>query len=329
MSQDPKRAFGGQNGPVDEAQVKALLDDLDNAIAGFDDRLHAFEAESQLGANSPEPRAGGRVFPRIDENAVRRGAQAALAKSGADSANSPPASVAHVPAAPTDLLAELAEAATLQQQSQQTANQSQLAAQRCFDQALRQIFDYLHQLTQHVNVLQPELPLVYSLDYQHRFGTLRWAGGVVDYRTGSQSESALIENVTLRIRYTTQPLLIEQSAAGADALRKDLQLLNLKVTDETRFDTGLKTAGIRFSIEGVVPLQLNFSSDLKSGLLVLRCRNLCGMGLSAYVIAPAAVTRSVLDGIGRCLLGKVKQLPPEFNAVAFNRYAPEQKPASP
>lgn len=326
MPQDPKRAFGSQNPPVGEAQVKALLDDLDNAIAGFDERLQAYEAQAQPGAPSGEPRLAGRVFPEIDENAIRHGARNAAAK---------PAAGAAAPGAPaaanlsSDLLLELAAAANLQQQSQQTANLSQLAAQRRFDQALRQVFDYLHQLTQHVNVLQPELPLIYSLDYQRRFDTLRWAGGVVDYRTGGQSECTLIDSVTLRIRYTTQPLLIEQNAAGADALRKDLQLLNLKVTDETRFDTGLKTAGIRFSIEGVVPLQLNFSTDLKSGLIILRCRNLCGLGLSAYVIAPDAVTRSALDGIGRCLIGKAKQMPAEFNAVAFNRYAPEQKPASP
>lgn len=327
MTQDPKHAFGGQSGPVDEARVKALLDDLDHAIAGFDERLQAFQAEPQDSTAPADSRGSG--FPEIDPNAVRQRTVEPTGKSATSAIGSGSQSSSAMGSENSDLLAELAQAATLQQQSQQSANFSQLEAQKRFDRALRLIFDYLHQLTQHVNVLQPKIPQIYSLDFHHRFEGLRWLAGSVDYRTASQSEQALIESVTLRVQYSTQPLIVTQAAAGADALRKDLQLLNLKVLDESRFEVGQKTAGIRFSIDGVVPLQLNFSSDLKNGLLVLRCRNLCGLGLAAYVITPEAITRRALDGVGRCLIGKAKQMPPEFNAVAFNRYTPEQKAGTP
>lgn len=313
----------GKRSQVDEAQVKALLDDLENAIAGFDERLQAFEVESAGGARVAA-RSGDSIFPDIDPNAHRKTSEPPVA-----AATQPAPAKADSAAASSDLLAELAQAATRQQQSRMADDRYQLETRQRFDKALRTVFDYLHQLTQHVNVLQPEVPLDYALDYQHRFNHLRWAGSAVDYRTSSQSENALIEAVALRARYATNPLIVEQRDVRADAFRKDLYLMNLKIVDETRFDVGQKTAGVRFSIEGAVPLQLNFGIDIGSGQIVVRCRNLCGLGLSAYVVAPETINRGMLDGIGRCLIGQSTAMPRELAAVAFNRYSPEQRPSAP
>jgi hypothetical protein len=296
---------------VSDDQVKALLDDLDSSIIGFDERLRALEAETSVAM--PGSRCLTDLsFPRIDIE-------------GQCASSSPlPAKLAQTPSSlrskecpASDLLAELARSAEALAQHRIVDSRLQHEVEKRFDRVLRTIFNYLHEFTQHVNVLKPAIPLAYALDFRHRFGALQWAEGFVDFRTRSKSEVALIESVSVRLRYATPILEIIQPVEKVHALRHELHLLNLTITDEQNVVIPAKGNGVRFTLAGSIPVQLTFRSDVVRGKIVVRGRNIGALGLCAYLIDPEQLARTSLDAVGLNLLGRSNRLPGEFAPIAF------------
>jgi hypothetical protein len=311
MVEEPSRGQLMPDGVSDD-QVKALMDDLDSSIASFDERLRAYEADAPI---IPGLRRSTELqFPSIALDAQRGSRQRPTAASIPAEGERKDV-VAHVPA--MDLLSELAHSAEEHAQDKIVASRAQQEVEQRFDRVLRTIFDYLHQFTQHVNVIKPAIPLTYVLDPQHRFGALQWSEGFVDYRTRSKSEVALIETVSVRLRYSTSALEVNRTAERASALRDELHLLNLTITDETKIDLRGLGSGIRFVVAGSIPVQVNFRSDMETRRIVVRGRNIGALGLSAYVIELEQLSRTALDGLGLNLLGRSTRLSGEFVPVAF------------
>lgn len=318
---------GEKQAAVSDDQVKALLDDLDSSITSFDERLRAFEAETPVAL--PGVRRSTHVpFPCIDLETQRTSPEPSgkltqtrppeQAKTPIRAALPASAETTGVPVPALDLLAELARSAETHAQDKIVDRRLQQEVEQHFDQVLRAIFDYLHEFTRHVNVLKPAIPLAYALDFRHRFGALQWADGFVDFRTRSKSEVALIESVSLRTRYDTPILEITQPAGKVHALRHELHLLNLTVTDEKNVAIPGQGSGVRFTLAGSIPVQLNFRSDIARGKIVVRGRNIGALGLCAYLIAPECLTRTSLDAVGMSLLGRSARLPDEFAPIAFS-----------
>jgi hypothetical protein len=314
---------------VSDDQVKALLDDLDSSITSFDERLRAFEAETAI-ATPGFGRSTDVPFPCLD-----LGGQHAWPELPGKSAHTlaqtpsqtpPPARTRELASAETgrgassapDLLTELARSAEAHAQNRIVDSRLQQEVEQRFDQVLRTIFDYLHEFTRHVNVLKPVIPLTYALDFSHRFGALQWAEGFVDFRTRSKSEIALIESVSVRLRYATPTLDIIQPLEKVHALRHELHLLNLTITDEEKVVIPGKGHGIRFTLADSIPVQLTFRSDSARGKIVVRGRNIGALGLCAYLIDLNRLARTSLDAVGLNLLGRSSRLPAEFVPVAFS-----------
>ncbi|MBI4742578.1 MAG: hypothetical protein HY777_13740 [Betaproteobacteria bacterium] len=297
---------------VSADQVKALMDDIDSSIASIDERLRAYEADP------PSP-AGGRHASNLPFPTIDLAAQRTLSEPHKTVARPPP-EMTEAPSVrpPQDLLAELARCAEEHAQDSIVQSRSQQETEQRLDRVLRTVFDYLHQFTRHVNVIRPAIPLNYALDLRNRFGALQWHEGTVDYRTRSKSEAALIETVSVRVRYATEALEILQPAEKAKAMRDELHLLNLTIGDETNVVLPGRGCGVRFTLAGSIPVQLNFRSDLASGKIVVRGRNVSTLGLSAYLIDPDKLSRASLDAVGLNLLGRSGRLPGEFAPVAFS-----------
>lgn len=307
--------FGSsEHAAVTDDQVKAFVDELEVSMSNFDERLRAMEAES---APAPTPKATtSAVFPTIDlaETWLRPPEPASPQR------HAPARPAAATPPPTTDLLSALAREAEQRTQSMVAATRTQLETEQLFDGALRQLYSYLQEFVRYVNTIQPTIPLVYTFDYRHRFSTLQWSEGSVDKRQSGTSETALLESVSCRLRYSSEGMEIIQPIENEAALRQELHLLNLAIANETRVDIPGRgsASGVRFALAGSIPVQLNFRRDLPSGKLVVRGRNVCSFGLSAYAIRPEKLSAALLDAIGLCLLGRANRLPVEFNPIPFS-----------
>ena len=302
----------GKQGAVSDDQVKALLDDLDSSMTHFDERLRAYEAEHSAVPGVRHSMAT--PFPNI--NLEVQQTLPPLQKVYARGASPDVARPTSIPEA--DLLTELARSAEEHAKIRKLESRSQQENEQRLDLVLRAIFDYLHQFTQHVNVIKPAIPLTYILDNRHRFGALQWHEGFAEYRTRSKSEIALVESVSVRLRYSTAALKMTQTSEKLNALRHEFHLFNLTIKDETKVDIPGQGSGVRFTLVGSIPVQLNFRSDGSSGKIIVRGRNIGSLGLSAYLIEADRVSRASLNAVGLNLLGRSTHLPGEFTPIAFS-----------
>lgn len=289
-----------------EQKLQALMADLEASIASFDKRFTGLSDEAEpapLKVIDPD-----KPFPQIDPNAQRDYVPAPTA----------PASQVAPVSTHTPLLDELAEAA--QQQAVHVRSEAERRRRSAFaiGHALRLVADYLEQLTAHLNVLQPATQPAYAVDRRHAFAQLRWQDSSVRYETRSQSERSLIEKLTLRVRYVGEPLSLQVQDASLRRIENELYLMNLSWRDAGIVDLPGQGIGHRIEVDGSIPLQLLFTADVDQERIILRCRNLIGLGLSAYAIPPAAVDAAALDTLGHCLLGRSRRLPPGFVPIAFN-----------
>lgn len=295
----------------EKERLEALLEDLESSIASFDSRLANLPNEK---ATVPGFRQSSTSFPEINPEAHRRpGGPAPAAKTEAK-----PVAGA-TPAPTTDLLNELAREAEVQSKVADQAVRQQADLGERLDRGLRNVFEYLHQFSQHVNVLKPLIPVAYALDYQHRFDNVHWQDGFVDYRTASLAERAYFKTVSLRLSLMAEnPLIVLRGLRQEEGLRKELHLLNVTIKEEGMTTVPGYGNGTRFVLSPEIPVQMHFIADSVNGRIVIRSRNVCGFGLAAFVAEPEAFSRPVLDAIGRCLLGRVKQMPAELKPVPFH-----------
>lgn len=292
-----------------EAKLQALMADLEASIASFDERFSGLSDDAEPAQPAGVRRAGD--FPEIDPNARRDVVPSPSAP--------PPAE--RPPAAHTPLLDELASAAREQAEHVRSEAERRRRSAFAIGRALRLVVDYLEQLTSHLNVLQPPTQQDYAVDREHTFADLHWQDSSVRFETRSPSERSLIEKLTLRVRYVGQPLSLVVPDASMRRIENEMYLMNLTWRDAGVVDLpgqGVGQIGHRIEVDGSIPLQLLFTGDVDQERIILRCRNLIGLGLSAYAIAPAAVDAGALDTLGRCLLGRSRRLPSGFVPIAFN-----------
>lgn len=271
----------------EERRLQSLMSDLEASIATFDERF------SDVGDASGPPNytrfveAG--TFPEIDPDARRE----------------------LEPTGQRVLHGEHADPA-----GDAGAAQRRHAA---FDigRALQQASDYLQGLTDRLNPLQPATPLRFAIDDTYHFRNVRWQEGGTRTTTRSASERSLIEKLTLRVRYAADPLSFVAASAATRRIENELYLNNLAWRDGGVELSG-QVAGRRFDVDGAIPLQLAFTADVGARRILLRCRNLGGLGLSAFAIAPAAIDHVSLDELGRRLLGQGQQLSAEWRPIPFN-----------
>jgi hypothetical protein len=197
-----------------------------------------------------------------------------------------------------------------EQQAAHERQRQHWAAQ--LDQSLRQVFAYLHDLVQQLNVLQPDIPRVYPLAEQSLQG-LAWRQGYTDYRTSSLSERAFMELVSLNyhlIGHDEQPIMLERDGDMAETFRQRLFDFNLNMQVEEKRDERNFVESIRIHIKQEVKVSVRWEPDYREGTLRVFARNLERLGYTTYRLpADAPMNLAVLEEFGRMVLGHPHRFP--------------------
>lgn len=291
--------------------IKALLDDLEQSIADFDQRLGGVEESPSITGL----RSSGQRYPDIEPEARRQLSPAAPV---AGAGNADAAVVSEAPA--VDLLAELAQAAASRSVDDAETQRRQLELTERLHQDLKTVFDYLNQLIRHANTLKPVLPRSYRLDARNSFDGLVWHDGFVDYRSTSRFDRSYYEQILFQVSYRAPaPLAAVCPADQAGIVRKELELVNLRIQREEPVMLPEGGPGVRYVLPDAIPLHLAVQADFSNDALTFRCRNAGNFGPTAYRLPGGSITRPLLDGIGLVLLGRSDTMPKELQRIPYQR----------
>lgn len=280
-----------------DALEASLIEDIEN----FD--LDAMERQARLDAlraadGMSDPKL---VFPTISSDPGER-RQISREKPAAP-AGAPTPTVDATP-----LLDQLRQQAASKQQAQQLASAEREVHSEAIDKALRHVFFYLHELTQQLDIIKPEIQRTYQLADTLEFSNLVWQQGFADYRTQPQSAGALIELVTFSFKLVGDGVLrTQREGSAADRFRTTLFDFGLPFeAKEFRNERGYLERA-EFTIPCELAVNLRWRADYRQGLILLEVHNLERLGSAVYPIKPAAVDQALLDALGRLALGQPNQ----------------------
>jgi hypothetical protein len=211
------------------------------------------------------------------------------------------------------LLGQLRDQAQAVREQQVACERLHLHRAEQLDRSLRQVFAYLHDLAQQLNVLQPEIPRVYSLVEDKSLQGLRWRQGYTDYRASSTSERAFMERVSLDYHLVSPdegPILLERDGSVARTFRQRLFDFNLNMRVEEKRDERNLLESIRFHIAREVKVSVRWEPDHQEGALRVSTRNLERLGYLTYRLpTDAPMNLAVLEEFGRMVLGQPHRFP--------------------
>jgi hypothetical protein len=210
------------------------------------------------------------------------------------------------------LLGELREQAheLLEQQEARARLHYQHATQ--LDRSLRQVFAYLHDMVQQLNVVRPTIPRDYPLADEKSLHDLAWQQGYADYRTSSLSDQAFMEIVTLTYRLIGQdkPVVLERDGNMAEIYRQRLFDFNLNMEVTESRDERNFLEKVRLTIAQEVKVNVRWEPDYEDGVLLVHVRNLERLGYITYRLpADAPMNPALLEDFGRMVLGHPHHFP--------------------
>lgn len=234
-----------------------------------------------------------------------------------------PAQLASAPAAsspagppPTDaplgnpLLQRLAaQAQRLQEEAtrkrQGSASQFDAGA-NLLEAKMRQAFKYLSELTSHLEVLRPSVQRSYPLLGLLEFKDLVWSSGFADFRLLPGIESnQLIDYVSLSyVLSGPSSLRVEREGPAIEQLRRHLFDFGIAFECEEMSNERRHVERGIFTIANEVKVSLVFKARHREADLLISCKNLERLGSCDYRIAASAMTQTMLDEMGKLLLGE-------------------------
>jgi hypothetical protein len=207
---------------------------------------------------------------------------------------------------PGGLLGQLRAEVASRQQHVSELTREQGAVRAVFDRRLRQVFDYLHELSKQLNYLKPAINRAYFfLDANDAFRNLTWQEGFTDLRTLSQTEGGGIERVTFS--YTLRgpgERVLERPGPGVERLRKMLFDLGLRFECKEIRNRQRELERAVFTVADEILVQMVWRADPDKGAVVLESRNLERLGHAVVSLRPEAIDQGVLDEFGLLLLGR-------------------------
>lgn len=301
--------------PLSDSKIRSVIEDLEASLAHFDERLGSALTPTPPPASFHRKEA---AFPEINPEAARQPLPAEATAARRPETPARPVRRTPPPAESSDLLGELAKAAERSTTDTTRLQSRRLELAQRYDAALRPVFDYFNALCKHVNVLRPTLPFVFALTARDRFGPMLWETSRADFRTTSIADQPFVLNVSLRATLKGAPLSISTPRHRAEAVRREILLVSLKLLEDIPV-TPQGGQELTLVVSGEIPVQLSFAADLERQRVILRCRNFMSLGLAAYAIAPEHFNRSLLDALGRCLIGQSPRLPHTLQPLPFNQ----------
>ena len=292
------------------ADIEALEASLIADIDSFD--LNAAERqalrEQQLASQHRGVADGLPEFPEIlPDGTVRKGGQAKT-KSVAER------STRQVAGQSSNLLDQLRHQAQLRQNELHSESAERSASNLAVETALKNIFFFLHDLVQQLNIVRPPVDREYvAAAGELLFNDLAWQEGFADYRTQAQSKGAMVELVTLSYQLLSPArFAIERDGPGVERLRLALFDFGLQFSCKEFKNEFNYIERAEFEINGQVNVSARWKADFRRSVLILESRNLERLGSVTEVIRPAAVDDLLLDEFGRLILG----MPNRFRELA-------------
>lgn len=293
--------------PYRRGKSSALADDIAALEASLIADIEAFDlnaatqrqTQDTLSAVGGGLRAAASSFPDIASGAVWRTPQAKQAEATRVAAHS------IASGQEGDLLAQLREQANAHQAATRDASARQAALDDEMDRALRQVFQYLHDLTQQLNILKPAIAHAYPIVDPHLLSHLRWQEGFADYRTQDQASGGRAELVSLGIRLDGAPTLcISREGTAIERLRNQLFTWGLRFECREFHNARRFVERADFEIVGSLSVNIRWQADFANNRLRFEARNLERLGTVQLSLRPSAVDRALLEELGRLILGQ-------------------------
>lgn len=173
------------------------------------------------------------------------------------------------------------------------------------DGAMRQVFSYLHELAQQLNVVKPPVARCYRLYGNLELADLSWERGVADYRTQTRAEMEAMCRVVMSCHLQgKKPLQVTREGSAIESFRRALIDNGVLFScEEIRNARRLLEKAI-FTLPAEVKIHLNWEADFERGCIVIGTSNLERFGSMRYQLDVAQVDRTLLDDFGRLLLGQ-------------------------
>lgn len=291
-----------------EAMEASLLADID----AFD--LDSMARQVQAEENRSQARGTGLVtdtqlaFPDI----VAEGAAPRLQAAGPAQPQSAAqaAAQAGLQLSSSSLLEQLRHEAERRQNLAEAEQHKLSQIETQLDQSLHQVFAYLHELVQQLNVIKPPIPRAYLVPGNQELQGLVWQQGFCDYRSRPQSAGASMECVSFNYRLAgSQGLVMERDGSLADSFRQQLFDLSLQVRVEEFRNERRYLERARFLVAPEVKVNIRWEADYAAGKLLVLTRNLERLGGNRYILPADAVSQALLDEFGRLVLGQPHQFP--------------------
>ena len=162
-------------------------------------------------------------------------------------------------------------------------------------------FDYLNELLQQLNVVQPEVVAEFRVPgYAHPISAVQ----VLPRLTVDSSDN--IKRLSLHMRYVATDLEFSVTPpTQADETRNFLLSGRHPFSDWPIRETNGEPIGLRFSIsELAIPAQVTIYADIEHGCLLFYSKNMDGFHDHRDVVRPEDVDADWLDRLGRFLLGQ-------------------------
>lgn len=282
----------------------SLLADIEAFDLDAAERRAQREHSTSAGAGMSDPTL---VFPEIVPASVPR-----LPKLPAKTAASAQPEL-HLDAN-SGLLAQLRQQAAIRQRELHAALAERNAANEAIDQALKQLFFYLHDFVQQLNIVKPAIPRNYPLADHHVLDQLAWQEGFADYRTQSQSAGALVELVTFSCHLSgSRELHIERDGPAVERFRATLFDYGLVFNCKEFKNQRRYVERAAFDIRGDVSVSARWRADFANGVLVLETRNLERLGSAIHSLRPQSIDQALLDDFGRLVLGQPNRFREQLN----------------
>lgn len=280
-----------------DADIKALMEDIDASLADLEKRLAAEQAA--LRGKSP--------VSIVDRTT-----------SAPDRSELPEVEASEPqidPEGSSGLLAELAQEAATRQGLGDAAHEREVRERRLHD-VLGRIFKFFNLFCRHTNALLPAISRPYRLDAHIAYSDLTWKEASVRYRLQNLREKALMDYVAATVRLTAPaPVHVVRRWDQVEQLKKEMHILDLRPAEGVDLDGKPQQENVDIHLAADFPIQLTFRANYRKDRVDLLARNLDGFGIGAYVCAPEDVTPQLLDDLGRFLLGRVTTLPPALQSV--------------
>jgi serine/threonine protein kinase len=203
------------------------------------------------------------------------------------------------------LLAEMTNATRSQQNKEKHPKPLDYVDADTLSVRMRQLFDYLKDLTSNLNVVKPANSHVYHLLSVGEFTDLAWGHGMVHSQPYNSDIGARIDRITLNYTLTApHSFEVKSDNISAESLRNKLKAAQAVYQEQAIAGKRGTTRESLFRIAGTIKLSADFFCDYKTGLVQLNLLNIERFGLERYRIAPENLKLEFCEEFARHILGQ-------------------------